>query len=248
VNALVMNDTNIFAGTYGGGVFLSTNSGKTWSAVNSGLTNYFIYSLLFKGNDLFASTDEGIFLSSNNGANWKEINSGLTNHYVLALAVSGKNLFAGTDGGVFVSTNNGTNWMAVNDGLTFCSVRALAVSGSYVFAGTFYGGVYRRPLLEMITSVENPAADSPTYFKLEQNYPNPFNPSSQIDYNIPQTSFVLLKVYDILGREVTQLVNEVKQPGSYSIRFDGANLPSGIYFYSLITKNFQQVRKMVMVK
>ena len=98
-----------------------------------------------------------------------------------------------------------------------------------------------------LTSVIN-KPDIPSSFLIGQNYPNPFNPSTRIEYNIPRSTFVSLKVYDILGREVAHLVNEVKQPGRYSIQFDGANLPSGIYFYSITTKDFKQVKKMVMLK
>jgi hypothetical protein len=88
----------------------------------------------------------------------------------------------------------------------------------------------------------------PQEFQLGQNYPNPFNPTTRIDYDITQTTFVSIQVYDILGREVTQLVNEMKQPGSYSIRFDGANLPSGIYFYAIHAGDFHLVRKMLLIK
>ena len=140
VFAFAVSGSNLFAGIYGG-VFLSTNNGTSWTAVNSGLTNTSVRALAVSGSNLFAGTDYGgVFLSTNNGTSWTEVNSGLTNTFVLALAVSGSNLFAGTGGGgVFLSTNNGTSWTEVNSGLTNTSVLDFAVSGSNLFAGTFNG-------------------------------------------------------------------------------------------------------------
>ncbi len=85
-------------------------------------------------------------------------------------------------------------------------------------------------------------------YKLEQNYPNPFNPSTQIDYQIPKSGFVTLKVYDILGREVATLVNHEKRAGKYSIVFNNSNLSSGIYFYRLQAGSYTEVRKMMLLK
>jgi poly(3-hydroxybutyrate) depolymerase/ligand-binding sensor domain-containing protein len=152
--------TNLFAGT-DGGVFLSTNNGTSWTAASTGLTYTSVLSLAVSpngagGTNLFAATyDGGVFLSTNNGTSWTAVNTGLTHTFVDALApdLSG-NLFAGAyDGGVFLSTNNGTSWTAVNTGLTHTYVLSLAVSGTNLFAGTFGGGVWRRPLSEMITPV-----------------------------------------------------------------------------------------------
>jgi len=85
-----------------------------------------------------------------------------------------------------------------------------------------------------ITGVDNSKSESiPALFTLYQNYPNPFNPSTTIRYSIPKASFVTLKVYDILGREVAALVNEEKPAANYEIKFDASNLSSGVYFYRL---------------
>ena len=88
----------------------------------------------------------------------------------------------------------------------------------------------------------------PSYFVLRQNYPNPFNPTTCIQYSIGSKQFVSLKIYDALGREVKTLLNENKNPGKYKVTFDGSNLPSGVYFYSLKTENFYQVKKMLLIK
>ncbi|MBU2636676.1 MAG: regulator, partial [Bacteroidetes bacterium] len=105
VNCFAVSGTNLFAGTYGGGVFLSTNNGTSWTGASTGLTNTYVYALAISGTNLFAGTDRGgVFLSTNNGINWTEVNNGLPpNTSVLAFAVSGANLFAGTWGGVFLS-------------------------------------------------------------------------------------------------------------------------------------------------
>jgi len=85
-------------------------------------------------------------------------------------------------------------------------------------------------------------------FKLNQNYPNPFNPTTTITYSVPKNGYVLLNVYDILGNEIQQLVNESKSAGSYSIKFDASNLANGVYYYQLRSGNFVQTRKMIFMK
>ncbi|MGH2574396.1 MAG: T9SS type A sorting domain-containing protein [Ignavibacteria bacterium] len=95
--------------------------------------------------------------------------------------------------------------------------------------------------------------ESPSVFWLRQNYPNPFNPYTNIVYNIPTESEVTLKVYNLLGQEVRTLVNGIQNRGKYSIRFDGSNLASGLYFYVLESISFEgeksiDVKKMVLVK
>ncbi|MBL1215695.1 MAG: peptidoglycan DD-metalloendopeptidase family protein [Ignavibacteriae bacterium] len=87
-----------------------------------------------------------------------------------------------------------------------------------------------------------------TEFSLEQNYPNPFNPSTTIKYSIPVSSFVTLKVYDLLGKVVASLVNESKAAGNYKINFDAKSLSSGIYFYKIEAGNFNAQRKLVLLK
>jgi len=94
----------------------------------------------------------------------------------------------------------------------------------------------------------NYGPDIPNSFAISQNYPNPFNPVTVIDYSISKTTLVSIKVYDILGRYVAQLVKEIKHPGKYSVKFDGTSLPSGIYFYSITAGKFNRVRKMILLK
>jgi hypothetical protein len=85
-------------------------------------------------------------------------------------------------------------------------------------------------------------------YKLEQNYPNPFNPFTTINYSIPSSSYVTLKVYDVLGNEVNTKVNEYKSAGKYEVNFNASALPSGVYFYRLSVADFIQTKKMILIK
>ena len=88
----------------------------------------------------------------------------------------------------------------------------------------------------------------PTKYSLDQNFPNPFNPSTNIRYSIVKAARVSLKVYDILGREVKTLVNEVQAPGKYSVTFNAQNLASGVYFYRINTENYTATKKLLLLK
>jgi hypothetical protein len=88
----------------------------------------------------------------------------------------------------------------------------------------------------------------PLVYLLSQNYPNPFNPTTKIIYAIPQLSFVTLKVYDVLGKEVAALVNQEKPTGSYEVNFNGSELTSGIYFYRLQAGDYLETKKMILLK
>lgn len=89
---------------------------------------------------------------------------------------------------------------------------------------------------------------TPTEFAMSQNYPNPFNPSTKIQYQIPESRMVSLKVYDILGKEVASLVNEIKEAGYHIVDFNAVNISAGIYFYKINTGSFQKIMKLVIVK
>ena len=96
--------------------------------------------------------------------------------------------------------------------------------------------------------IENISSDIPKSYKLSQNYPNPFNPVTNIAFDIPKSSYAVLRVFDMLGREVAMLINEKLDAGSYRVNFDASNLSSGTYFYSLTTSNFSQTKKLTVIK
>jgi hypothetical protein len=97
------------------------------------------------------------------------------------------------------------------------------------------------------TSVEDYSI-VPEKFELYQNYPNPFNPETIIRFDLPENQFVNLKIYDLHGREVTTLINDYLKIGSYQIKFEASNLPSGIYFYQMVTPKFSSTKKMILLK
>ncbi|HEX2786798.1 MAG TPA: S8 family serine peptidase [Ignavibacteria bacterium] len=97
------------------------------------------------------------------------------------------------------------------------------------------------------TNIEDPNA-IPTVYELKQNFPNPFNPVTKINFSIPKQGFVSMKVYDITGRLIASLVNEMKSPGYYSVDFNATNLASGVYFYRLESKEFIDVKRMMLIK
>lgn len=100
----------------------------------------------------------------------------------------------------------------------------------------------------VFTSVNEEPDLTPTEFKLMQNYPNPFNPTTNIQYSIPSDGKVRLTIYNILGKEMFTLVDEFKKANSYKVEFNSTDLPSGIYFYTIISGNFSQTKKMVFLK
>jgi photosystem II stability/assembly factor-like uncharacterized protein len=314
VNSLVVSGYNLFGESENSGIFLSTNNGTSWSAVDSGLTNINrVFTLAVSGTNVFAGTNRGVFLSTNNGTSWTQVDSGLTpvgtTSYVNvnAFAVYGSNIFAGAYGGVYLSTNNGKNWAKVDSGLTsvgtnpYVNVNNLAVSGTNIFAGTSDGrvfittnngtnwidessgltgqtitsiiacdtyliigvsysiknqsnqnipasGIMRQPLSEMITSVKGGKGEIPTKISLSQNYPNPFNPSTNISFSIPSKSFVTLKVFDIIGRELATIVSEQLSEGTYSRQWNAAMMSSGIYFYRLQSGTYSETKKLILLK
>jgi hypothetical protein len=109
---------------------------------------------------------------------------------------------------------------------------------SKAFTGT---GLLDEPLI-------NTNVKSDTKFKLGDNYPNPFNPTTRISYSIPRESFVTLKVYDNIGREIASLVNGVEDEGEYSIDFKADNFAAGVYYYKLVVGDQSQVKRMILVK
>ena len=88
----------------------------------------------------------------------------------------------------------------------------------------------------------------PSGFHLSQNYPNPFNPTSKIDFTLPEKQLTSLRVYNLMGELVSELINEIKEPGSYSVTFDASELPSGTYFYTISAGNFIESYKMTLIK
>ena len=103
-------------------------------------------------------------------------------------------------------------------------------------------------LNSVFTSVEDKAEIHPTNFRLYQNYPNPFNPTTVIKYSIPLSGNVKITIFNVLGKEIGILVDEYKQTNIYEIKFNSVNLPSGIYFYNMVSRNYSETKKMLLIK
>lgn len=135
--------------------------------------------------------------------------------------------FLGTNPFVLPVLNNGYNYMYLSS-KSFIDLPLVPVTGDEISA--------------------RDGNENPYSFELGQNYPNPFNPVTVINYQVPQTGLVTLKIFDVLGREVTSLVNEVKDAGRYNVTFDGTKLSSGIYFYTISAGTFKDTKRMMLVK
>jgi hypothetical protein len=136
--------------------------------------------------------------------------------------------FLGTNPFVLPVLNNGYNYIYLNN-------------KSYI----------ELPVVNAAADVFSDASgenENPYTFSLRQNYPNPFNPVTMINYELPVKGIVTIRVFDILGREISTLVNEVKDAGRHEVMFDASKLSSGVYFYKIISGSFADTKKMLLVK
>jgi hypothetical protein len=246
VNDIAVIDSTYIIGT-NSGPYLSLDNGASWNLVDEGLSNEVINTLAVSGSNLFAGTNDGVYFSTNKGVKWNSASNGLTNTHINALAVSGSNLYAGTNNGFFLSTNNGQNWISVNGGFTDTTIQKLAVSNSHVFAVTNNNTIWRRSISE-ITEIKKDKSVTPADFALRQNYPNPFNPTTSISFSISKSSFVKLKIFDALGREIATLVNEELPAGTYSRQWNASGFSSGVYFYRLQAGDYTATKKLSLLK
>jgi hypothetical protein len=254
VNTLAVVGTNLFAGTTGtsSAVFLSTDNGSSWSATSIGWPNAGtnVYALTVNGTDLYVGISQpgsgfnAVYRTTDNGSSWPLVSGSVPTPTVRSMVFANSTLLAGTDGGVIVLRNN--SWSAANTGLVNTQVYALSVLGTNLFAGTNGDGVWRRSISE-VTDVKE-LGPLPNEFALMQNYPNPFNPSTTISFSLSKSSKATLRMFDVLGREVATLMNETKQPGTYSVQWDASGFASGIYFYRLQAGDYVDTKKLVFLK
>ena len=138
-------------------------------------------------------------------------------------------------------------------GLTMLNSNSIMMSGGFSSPGgnTNFSPIDNTIIIDLTSTDIETEKYIPNDFVLEQNYPNPFNPTTTIEYQIPEQNMndiVTLKVYDVLGNEMTTLVNEVKQPGVHEIQFDGSKYTSGVYYFKISSGNFIQTNKMILLK
>ncbi|MCU7490909.1 MAG: T9SS type A sorting domain-containing protein [Ignavibacteria bacterium] len=147
---------------------------------------------------------------------------------------------------------DGQNWTVynkINSRIIDRNVISIAVDQlDNKWIGTYKGlDVFREDGV-ILTDVKKDNASLPESFSLSQNYPNPFNPSTTINYSIPESRMVTLKVYDMLGKEVSTLLNEYKTAGNHSVQFNASSLPSGIYIYTIQAGAFRDSKKLMLLK
>lgn len=247
VLSLAVNNTgDIFAGTTKG-VFRSTDYGYNWSEINNGLADSTIRSLTVNNKEeVFCGTEGGLYYSNDNGNNWNK--TSLPNNVVTSIITLNGDMFIGTfTRGVYHSTDNGSNWQQVNGGLFYPSIVSLIVnSEGYLLAGAMGGEAYKST--NSVTFVEETNLSISSDYVLYQNYPNPFNPVTKIRYHIPKESGVAIKVFDVLGREVTTLVDSNQKAGKYEVEWNGTKCASGLYFIRLQSGNLSTIQKALLMK
>jgi photosystem II stability/assembly factor-like uncharacterized protein len=246
-------NNDIFVGTgYQGLVFKSIDNGDNFIQTSFPSREWLNKIAVYSDGTVFVGGEGGFWNSTDNGDTWTKHNTDLVNISdpgVRDIVVdSSGNVFATPfDGGVAVSHDKGNTWTRIDGGLTTTrTINPLLIANDYLFVGTRDAGVFRS--VNIVTAVEKDKNVIPDNFKLRQNYPNPFNPSTTIRFSILLKSFVTLKVYDLLGRELGSLVNEEKPAGNYQVEFNAANLPSGVYFYRLEAGSFVETKKMILLK
>ena len=241
-------------GTWNGGI--AKYNGTNWTVfktTNSGLTIKQINSIAIEpnGTKWIGTNSDGLI--KYDGTNWTNFNTGnsiLPDKAVLSIAIEANGVkWFGTKKGLV--KYDGTNWKLYttsNSGLPDNNIETIAfeLNGNKWF-GTDKGvAVFNEN--GVATAVEKVNVILPAGYSLSQNYPNPFNPSTTIKYSVPRQSNVAIKIYDALAREVATLVNEEKSAGNYEVKFNGALLPSGVYFYRINSGEFTETKKLLLMK
>jgi hypothetical protein len=261
VNDMILVDTLLFAST-GSGIMTTgwNNPALPWYG-NLSAWSYLwkdigCFSFVKKNDSLFLSTSKGIFVTTDKGNNW--ILFTLENVPVTKFCIIESHIIAVTKNTLYYSSSEGNSWNKID--FSFEYLQQLVLTKTDLFALAYSEAdkasyIWKFSLHDILTEVGTKEVLQKNYL-LSQNYPNPFNPSTTIQFSIPspllgegqRVRSVTLKVYDVLGREVVTLVNETKQPGNYEVKFEGANLPSGVYFYKLTAGDFVQTKKMILIR
>jgi len=253
---LFINDNTGFV--IGDSVILkSINAGQNWnilSFINHKLTSIFFQNpqnLFLTGNYVTGSFPpydwRHLFKSTDFGNTWVlnfssyNTDRGYFNTVCFSDSLTG---WIGADDGIFKTNNSGTSWYLWNSTYSINNICFKENNiGWMVGKNSMIFTTY-----ENTVNIQNKNQIIVSNYKLFQNYPNPFNPKTNIKYQIKNNSFVSIKIFDILGKEVETLVNEKQSSGIYEVSWDASQYPSGVYFYRLITDGFTDTKKMILLK
>ncbi len=225
---------------------LSKTGNKIWQ-FNAGSAVYSTPALSADGSIYFGSMNGNFYSLSSNGNQKWVLRTG--NPIIAPTLITNSNLvmIGDTLGKLYVLKIPDDSLLTKLNKRGFSSSASI-INESYEW-GTFKGNNQRTGYRNStITDVENKTQSIPRQFSLKQNYPNPFNPATTINYSVPKSSLVIIKVYDILGREVETLLNETKRAGNYSLEFNAGKLSSGVYFYRMQAGSFAAVKKLILMK
>ncbi len=240
------------------GMWHSTDAGKTWSWSFIGSTSTdnstYAYSIAFKDTleGIAVKKDSTIWTTSNGGTSWEQLGGKLPTNFIYVNFISGTNIaVCGGIGNASIAIVDLDKQLITvysdstkkNDDVFY--VNFPTVNSGYMCAGDTY--ILSASFLP-VTSINEQESSLKKQFLLSQNYPNPFNPTTTINYTVPKVSFVTIKVYDALGRELNTLVNEEKSAGNYNVEFNASKLASGIYFYRMQAGNFVGTKKLILLK
>jgi photosystem II stability/assembly factor-like uncharacterized protein len=231
--------------------YKTTNGGETWNPVNRGQFS----SMFFLNENTGYTATNGVYKTSDGGISWE--NKWFSFSGSLRLTSMqfinnntgwciGKEESSQDDGIIIKTTNGGENWY------TSMNLSAGFLSGEFINENTGWvvgtNGTIIKTTSGGSIGIQQISNNVPKEFYLQQNYPNPFNPTTNIEFSLPAKSFVKLKIYDLLGREITTLVSENLSAGKFKYEFNATQFASGVYFYKLETHNFSETRRMVLLK
>jgi photosystem II stability/assembly factor-like uncharacterized protein len=241
-------NTGWFIGSTGT-VRKTTDGGTSWTAQTSNYGSTINWIQMINVNTGYLCGLSGnMRKTTNGGANWDTLATPVTNSlYSLSFADANTGLVSGSAGLTMRTTSGGASWEIFNSaGATMNGIYARHRDSAWVCGSS--AGILK--FTQGLVGTMNWSNEVPLTYTLEQNYPNPFNPSTTIKFSIPKISKVSLKLYDITGREVDILINNMElNAGTVTYTFDGLNFASGVYFYSLIADdNIISSKKMILVK
>jgi len=248
-----INENTGFISVRNGIILKTTNSGNNWVEFNQG-TNLSFYSITFPSSTtgFVAGLQQSVYKTTNSGTNWFAVAENL-GHYVNSLEMI-NNQFGFLAGGfefnsgVIRATNDGgINWyQQYSSNLELKSVSF--VNSSIGFCVGMNGQIVRTTNGGGSLNVNQISTEIPLLSSLMQNYPNPFNPITKIRFNLSKSSKIKLIVYDNLGNEIETIANLSLMHGLYETDFNASNLSSGIYFYKIITEDYSETKKMILIK